>query len=185
MKKFVVLLLVVAGGLASAQLLQTNLPAQKKVQRTQTVIDSDSVDFDLSAQTNSMAVYRGHVVVVDPQMTLKCDQLVVFIPKSGERLNRIEAQTNVVIDFADSHGQTARATGDLAVYRYLIQGGITNETVTMTGNPQVESPQGTLTGEPIVWDRANNRLSAKNQHMKFKQNLDSGMGTNAAPIKLF
>jgi len=53
------------------------------------------------------------------------------------------------------------------------QGGVTNETVTLTGHAQVENSQGTLTGNPIVWDRANNRMMAANQTMNFRQSLDS------------
>jgi lipopolysaccharide transport protein LptA len=179
MKKIIFSLALLAGGLAAAQ---TNAPAGSAAPRPPTEINSDTADFDMNAR---QAVYRGHVVVVDPQMTLKCDQLVVFIPPTGERLNHIEAQTNVVIDFIDSHGQTAHATGDLGVYRYSVQNGSTNETVTLTGSPQVESPQGTLTGSEIIWDRASNRLSAKNPIMKFKRDLNDSPGTNASPVKLF
>ena len=91
----------------------------------------------------------------------------------------------MVIDFSDNHGATARATGSLAVYRYLVQNGATNETVTLTGNPQVESAQGTLTGDQIIWDRGNNRLHATEQHMIFRKSLNDNIGSNAAPIKLF
>ena len=174
------LLLFIA--LGSAVQAQTNAvkAAAGKAPPAPTEINSAAADFDLNAR---VAVYRGHVVVVDPQMKLKCDQLVVFIPPSGERLNHIEAQTNVVIDFADSHGQTTHALADLAVYRYLVQNGATNETVTLTGKPQVENSQGTLTGDQIVWDRANGRLTATNPYMKSKQNIQGT--TNAAPLKLF
>jgi lipopolysaccharide transport protein LptA len=158
-------------GLAVAQ-NSTNKTAVR-----QTIIDSASADFDLNG---GLAVYYGHVVVTDPQMKLECDRLVVFIPKQGERLNRIEAQTNVVIHFSDNHGANATATGALAVYRYVVQAGQTNETVTLTGYPQVESEQGTLTGDAITWDRANNKLSATNQRMKLKQDLNQSLGTNSA-----
>jgi len=172
------LFLLLSIALADAVQAQTNVV--KNPPRGPTEINSDTADFDLNAR---LAVYRGHVVVVDPQMNLKCEKLVVFIPPSGERLNHIEAQTNVVIDFADSHGQTTHAVADLAVYRFLVQNGATNETVTLTGNPQVENVQGTLTGDQINWDRANGRLTATNPHMKSKQNFEGG--TNAAPLKLF
>jgi len=57
---------------------------------------------------------------------------------------------------------------------------VTNETITLTGNPQVENAQDTLTGDVIVWDRANNHLSATNQKMVFRQNLDgAAVDTNS------
>ena len=177
MKKIFLLIAIALSGVASAQ---TNMV--KTVPRAPTKIDSDTAEFDLNAR---QAVYRGHVVVNDPQMKLQCDRLVVFMPPAGERLNHIEAQTNVVINFSDNHGTTARATGSLAVYHYLVQNGVTNETVTLTGNPQVESPDAIMTGDQIIWNRAGNSLRATEQHIIFKKSLNEGFGTNAAPVKLF
>jgi hypothetical protein len=63
-----------------------------------------------------------------------------------------------VIDSTDNKGQTTHVTGDKAVYIYNVQNGVTNETVTLTGNPQprVENAQGTMAADVITWDRANN-----------------------------
>jgi lipopolysaccharide transport protein LptA len=137
------------------------------------------VDFDLNTH---QAVYQGNVRVDDPQMKLTCTHLVVYLPESGGRPNRIVAETNVVIDFADEKSQKMHATSDKSVYVYAIQNGATNETVTLTGNAKVENAQGWLTGEPIVWDRASNHLTATNQKMIFRQNLDGAKtGTNLPP----
>lgn len=164
-------------GVAQAQ---TNVV--KTSPRAATEINSDAAEFDLNAH---QAVYHGHVVVNDPQMKLQCERLVVFMPQSGERLNHVEAQTNVVIDFSDNHGATARATGSLAVYRYLVLAGVTNEAVTLTGSPQVESRDAIMTGDQIIWDRAGNRLRATEQHIIFKKSLNEGIGTNAVPVRLY
>jgi lipopolysaccharide transport protein LptA len=180
MKKIcLIALLAVAGGL--------NLHAQPKSaaipppSRAPTRIDSDSVDFDL---TTHQAVYRGNVRVEDPQMKLRCAHLVVYLPESSGRPSRIVAGTNVVIDFTDEKKQTMHATSDRAVYAYSVQGAVTNETVTLTGNAMVASTQGWLTGEPIVWDRAGNHLTATNQKMVFRQNLDGLVsGTNPPAMK--
>jgi hypothetical protein len=44
--------------------------------------------------------------------------------------------------------------------------------------------QGWLTGEPIIWDRASNHLTATNQKMIFRQNLNGAPAeTNAPAIK--
>ena len=178
------LLLLLSIALCGAVQAQTNAVkgAATKSPPAPTEINSDTADVDLSASARQ-AVYRGHVVVVDPQMKLKCEQLVVYLPPSGERVNHIVAQTNVVIDFADQQGQMTHAVADLADYRYLVSNGVTNETVTLTGNPQVENSQGTLTGDPINWDRGNNRMTATNPHMKSKPAVEGS--TNAPPLKLF
>lgn len=150
----------------------TNSPDATRPPRAPTRIDSDnSADFDLNGH---QAIYRGHVRVDDPQMKLTCAQLTTDLPQAGGRPNHIVAETNVVIDFTDDKGQTNHATSDKAVYLYNVQNGVTNETVTLTGNPQpqVENAQGTQAGDVIVWDRANNKIHFDNPHMIFRQNLN-------------
>jgi lipopolysaccharide transport protein LptA len=174
---------------AGALVAQTNTNAQLSVTATNkpetaprapTRIDSDRVDFDTTARR---AVYQGHVRVDDPQMKLTCAYLIADLPVGGH-VNHIVAETNVVIDFTDDKGQTNHATSDKAVYDYGVQNGVTNETVTLTGHPEVENAQGTLTGEPIVWDRANNHFSAVNETMIFRQNLDNTLlKTNPPAVK--
>ncbi|HEY1718665.1 MAG TPA: LptA/OstA family protein [Verrucomicrobiae bacterium] len=175
-------LIAVAALCASAVRAQTNAnTAASSAPRPATRIQSASVDFDM---TGRRAVYHGNVRVDDPQMKLTCAQLVVDLPPDAGHPNHIVAETNVVIDFTDAKGQTMHATSDKAVYVYEVQNGATNETVTLTGNAKVENAQGWLTGEPIIWNRANNSLSAMNQKMIFRQNLDSmKAGTNSPPAK--
>jgi lipopolysaccharide transport protein LptA len=156
----------------------TNSPDATRPPRTPPRIDSDSADFDLVART---ATYRGDVRVDDTEMKLTCAWLVADVPQAGGRVNHIVAETNVVIDFTDDKGQTNHATGDKAVYVYSEQGGVTNKTVTLTGNPQIENAQGTQAGDVIILDLANNKIHFDNPHMIFRQNLiGATAGTNSA-----
>jgi lipopolysaccharide export system protein LptA len=174
MKKIVFLLLALAGGLALAQ---TNAPASKTPPHRPTVITSDSADFDLNIH---QAIYRGHVLVDDPKVKMQCELLLVDLPTGGEHLTNVVSDKNVVIDFTDEKGQTHHVTADRAVYAYSVVGSVTNETVTFTGNPKVESPESTILSEPLVWDRAANKFHFFNQTMTFRQNLNGfGTGTNA------
>jgi len=131
------------------------------------------------------AIYRGHVRVDDPQMKLTCAQLTTDLPQAGGRPNHIVAETNVVIDFTDDKGQTNHATSDKAVYLYNVQNGVTNETVTLTGNPQpqVENAQGTQAGDVIVWSRENTNSHVRfigNYHMvSYQKPGEVMMGTNS------
>ena len=159
----------------------THSPAAPPPPRAQTQIDSDSADF---AMTTRQAVYHGHVRVDDPQMKLTCAQLTTDLPESGGRPARIVAETNVVIDFTDERGQTNHATSDKAVYIYNVQNGVTNETVTLTGNPLMVNAQGTQAGDVIIWDRASNKLHFDNPHMILRQNLNGTTAdTNSPPAK--
>ncbi len=58
-------------------------------------------------------------------------------PAAGRRAhNHIVAETNVVIDATDDKGQKMHATGEKTVYVFAVQNGVTNETVTLTGNAE-------------------------------------------------
>jgi lipopolysaccharide transport protein LptA len=142
-------------------LVTTNAPPPTPP-RAPTKIDSDSADFDLNGR---QAVYRGDVRVDSPQMKLTCAQLTVDLPPEGGRINHIVAETNVVIDATDEKGATNHVTSDKAVYDYNVQNAVTNETITLTGNPQIVNAQGTNTADVIVWDKANGHVHETNPHM--------------------
>jgi lipopolysaccharide transport protein LptA len=161
-------------------LVTTNAPVSKpQPPRQPTRVESDSVDVDLTARK---ATYRRHVRVDDPEMKLTCENLTADLPQDGGHINHIVAETNVVIDFTDEKGQTMHATGDKMVYDYAVQNGATNETVTLTGSPELENAQGKSTGDVIVWDRARNHLDITNPKIVFRQNINGGMAdTNLPP----
>jgi len=171
----IALLFAFGGGNLPAQ---TNASAVPKPPRAPTIINSDHGSFDLTARR---AIYRGNVRVDDPQMKLTCEQLTADLPQTGGHIDHLVALTNVVMDSVDDKGQTNHATSDKAVYDYKVAGGVTNETVTLTGNAKVENAQVWLTGEPIVWDRANNSMHAENQKMLFRQNIASAMANTNSP----
>jgi lipopolysaccharide transport protein LptA len=153
--------------------LSLNLRAQTNttlpLPRGMTRIDSQSADFDL---TGHKAVYRGHVHVNDPGMKLYSEWLVVDLPQVGGRVNHIVAETNVVIDLTDEKGQTNHATGDMAVYDYNVQGSMTNDTVTLTGNPQVKNSMGTQGGDKIIWDGITGKFRFTNPKGILNQNFN-------------
>jgi lipopolysaccharide export system protein LptA len=156
--------------------------AARPAPRGPMLIESDGpAFFDLATRE---ATYFGNVRVDDPDMKLRCGWLTADLPQAGRHVDHIVARTNVVIDFAYEKGQPCHATGNQAVYFYQAQGGVTNDTVTLTGNPaQIEDALGTQTGEEIIFDRANNRVSIpRNGKMVSRQNLNGAMsGTNSPP----
>lgn len=176
MKFFCLMAVFILCGLAAVA--QTNAP--DKAPRAPTRIDADSADFDLNGHK---AIYHGHVRVDDPDMKLVCEEMVVNLPQAGERMNHLVAETNVVIDFKDDKGQLTHVTSDRAVYDYQVVNGVTNETVTFTGNPKMTNAQGTILSNPIVWDRLNNHFSFTNPQMFFNQGLTGLAATNAPAVK--
>ena len=160
-------------------LVTTNAPASKPQPPRQLMrIESDSLDVDLTARK---AAHHGHVRVDDPEMKLTCEDLTADLPQDGGQINHIVAETNVVIDVTDEKGQTMHATGDRMVYDYTVQNGTTNETVTLTGNPELENAQGKSTGDVIVWDRARNHLTISNPKMVFHQSISGATADTNSP----
>ena len=177
MKCYRFVVIAVLGGLMGHA--QTNAPGALPTPRAPMFIHADSADFDLNGH---QGIWRWHVRVDDPQMKLTCERLVADMPQAGGRPNHIVAETNVVIDFTDTKGQTNHATGDKAVYVYSEQGGVTNKTVTLTGNPQMENAQGTQAGDVIIWDRANNKIHFDNPHMISHQKPGDVMMDTNSPV---
>lgn len=178
MKAFLSILLIVAALRVPAA--ESFLSETTSSTNLETRIDSDSVDFDLKSR---QAVYRGHVRVEDPRVALTCDLLTARVPNEGKRVDSIIAESNVVILIPDK-GVTNRATAAKAIYTYQISAGKTNETLELTGLPApcIETPQGTLTGDTITWDRGTDTLRATNQRMIYRANADTptnNMPTNA------
>ena len=161
-------------------LVTTNAPASKpKPPRQPMRIEADGpADFDL---VERRVIYHIHVRVDDPEMKLTCEYLTADLPQDGGHIDHIVAETNVVIDFTDEKGQTMHATGDKMVYVYSAQSGATNETVTLTGNPELETAQGKSTGDVIVWDRARNHLTISNPKMVFRQSISGAMADTNSP----
>ena len=160
-------------------LVTTNAPVSKpKPPRQPTKIESDRVDFDLTARK---AIYHGHVRVDDPEMKLTCADLTADLPQNGGHIDHIVAETNVLVDFTDEKGQAMHATGDKMVYNYVVQNGATNETVTLTGNPVLETAQGKSTGDVIVLDRMRNHLEIINPRIIYRQNINGAPPDTNSP----
>ncbi|HVU26186.1 MAG TPA: LptA/OstA family protein [Verrucomicrobiae bacterium] len=153
------------------------IKAETPAPRAPTIIHSHIWAVDNVARRMT---YSENVQVDDPQMKLTCAWLVADLPESGH-INHIVAETNVVIDFVDDKGQTNHATSDKAIYDFSVKDSTTNETVTLTGNAKVESPQGTLTGEPIIWNRAINQFTSTNFTMIFRQSLNDALIKTNSP----
>jgi len=158
-------------------LVTTNPPPAKPQIHPETVIEAEgAADFD-QAEHGLRVIYRDHVRVESPGLKLWCEWLAADLDQATGHVTNIVAKTNVVIDATDDQGQKMHANGDQAVYVYNVVSGVTNETVTLTGNAKAEYKEITLTGDPIIWDRGNDRLTVPtNPKMVFHQNIIPGAG---------
>lgn len=191
------LLRFLAGVCAVAPLAmaQTATTLAGKTTNQFTRIEASSLEFD---RDKGVALYKGNVRVQDPEMDLFCEEMLVRFgsptnrvsatnaPPSkgsatnapakplmgiGGRIDSIIALRSVVIV---NKKDKSRATGQKAVYNAQ------TDVIELTGNPVLETEQGTLLGEIIEMDRRNNRLSAKKARMDIIQDPTK---TNTPPAK--
>lgn len=90
---------------------------------------------------NHWVTYSDSVLVTNPEMKLTCEWAKANFPANWEQATNVVAQTNVIVDYVDPKGQKGRALGDKAVYLFQIVNGLTNETVTLTGDPTNNPPE--------------------------------------------
>jgi hypothetical protein len=99
---------------------------------------------------HNTVTYYGNVRVIDPQFKLTCEWLMA--EGDGSRSNHIIALTNVVITTFDAKHGTNEALADHAEYIYFIKDGVTNDSLTLTGDPdpQLIGPKMSQTAKVIV-----------------------------------
>jgi lipopolysaccharide transport protein LptA len=155
MKTFGTFLFLLAAVVSS--IAQTNNLPPAKTNREPTHIYSDEVEMNVKDRT---AVYRKNVRVVDPQMKMTCELLTARMMTNSSKFESIVAENNVVIDGVDNKGEPAHATANRLVYTYKVVGSVTNETIELTGKPQLTNSMGAFIGDPIKWDIITGRITA-------------------------
>jgi len=130
-------------------------PDMSAVRRTvplaqSTVVTSDDLVMDMEKK---VATFTGHVKVVDPKGTMTADKMIVHLTQqdeSGSGVRRIEASGGVVIAQEGS-----KAIGDEAIYSAV------DQTVVLSGAAQVQTDQGIVTGETVIYDMAKGTTNVK------------------------
>ena len=178
--------------LAAAEPATNNLaPGTNNIPRGNLLITADFFEYSSS---NKVAIYTGHVRVVDPPATtnepptiMTCKIMTVTLPAEGGKIESIVADGDVVIDQGPSH-----ATGAKAIYK------AETDVVELSGDPILITPNGTLSGDLVILDRRNNQLRATGHViMRIPQNaVGQGGGgpfspkpsalkpTNSVPVKI-
>ena len=169
---------------ATMAMTETNRPAASRQREKITIHSEGPYQMDLNAH---WVTYQDHVRVTDKQMVMTCEWLLANLPFHGEHITNIVAQTNVVGDFVDEKNQKWHVTGDKGVYAWHVQDGVTNETITLTGNPpQIEqgSSTNTMTGDAIIYNLITKKVRIDNPTTVFWYQTNSPAGTNSLGPKI-
>ena len=111
----------------------------------------------------------------DAYRRLTSDRLKATWTSPTGALSSFVADQNVVIDAPDTQGHASHATADTLTYKHKIENGTTNQTIELTGHPQLTNALGRLNGDIIVWDLASDRFYTRS----YQINLN--VGTNVMP----
>lgn len=157
----------------------SNSRSKKRNSKIPTIINSDSMDFDIS---KNVAVFTGNVQVNDSEMKIFCHKMIInFInekkegkdkkeekkseinpkkPKMNKSIKDIICLKDVVIirklDKDDKDGGEQKALGGKAVYD------VKSGKITLTINPELQRGADTLKGEVIMFWTDSERLTIKN-----------------------
>ncbi len=163
-------LLVLLGATATLAVAQTPAPAAKKTAASDVgFIQKDrpkGAKTEITSQTEatfdnatSVATFVGKVVVKDPQFTLYCEKLVVYLRADRKGIDRAEAEGKVVIvqenkndkgEIVKSIGRAGKAvfvpsTGDVTLSIWpQLQQGINNQVATDQGTVMILNRAGRL-----------------------------------------
>ncbi len=84
----------------------------------------------------------------------------VALGSGDDKSRRIVAEQAVVFDLTDAKGQTIHGKGEKVVNTYSITPIATNDLIELTGDPILETTNGTFRNSIILLDRAHNKLLA-------------------------
>jgi lipopolysaccharide export system protein LptA len=111
------------------------------------------------------ARFVGGVRIVHPQMDWTCEQMTVKTESGGAKNVNMLAEKQVAFVLNDAKGETLRGACDRAVYEYQVTPSVTNDMMKMTGNPVLQTTNGTLRNSIIILDRAHNKLIAPGKYV--------------------
>lgn len=115
-----------------------------------TVVTSERLQVDYA---HNMGTFEGNVLAVDPQITVRADKMVVIFAGGTDTkrsIQKILADGGVIITTGDRKSSSDHA-------EYTSDDG----KVVLTGTPQVQSPDGTVTGEKITFWRGQQKMDVE------------------------
>jgi lipopolysaccharide export system protein LptA len=129
--------------------------------------------------TTNTARFEGGVHIIHPRLNWVCQTMNVDSPNPTSKDVTMTAEHAVEFNLTtgtnDVHGTCNRA-----VYNYAITPSGTNDTMTLTENPILETTQGIITNKILILDCANSKLMAPGKYKIYGTNATANhIPTNA------
>jgi lipopolysaccharide transport protein LptA len=131
-------------------------------------IFANRFDYD---RKSGYAIYRNNVRANGTNWMMRCEQLSVKIPETGQTVENITAERNVTIDWEEAH-----VTAGHAIYS------IADDVATLTRNPSWRVDKREGRADEIVLDRTNNVFRATgNAWLKLPSSATNSIGLVGSP----
>jgi len=117
--------------------------------------------------TEKQAQFNRNVRIDHPRMKWSCGKMTAFFPPPGEKNQKLVAEENVVFDLSEPESQSDRKVhgkGEKVVYNYSVTPSATNDVMELSGNPVLQTDQGTFENSVIFFDHARNTLMAPGKY---------------------
>lgn len=130
--------------------------------------------------TTAAAHFEGGVRIVHPRLDWVCQTMNVDSPNPNSKDVTMVAEQDVEFNLKagaeEQQLQNVHGTCNRAVYNYAVTPGRTNDTMTLTGNPILETTNGIIKNKILILDCANDKLMAPGRYKIY------GTNTLASPI---
>jgi len=132
--------------------------------------------------TTNTARFDGGVRIVHPRLNWVCKTMNVDSPNPNSKDVTMTAEEAVEFNLkAEDQLQSVHGTCNHAVYVYSVTPKGTNDTMTLTGNPILETTNSIFTNKVIILDCANNKVMAPGRFRLYGTNAT----TTPIPTNMF
>ena len=126
--------------------------AGTKTAKEPTVVTSERLQVDYA---HNVGTFEGNVLAVDPRITIRADKMVVTFGggtnQTARTIQKMNADGGVIIT-----QDKRKATSDHAEYTSA------DGKVLLTGNPRVDEPGGSVSGERITFWQGQDKMDVEN-----------------------
>jgi len=135
--------------------------------------------------TTNTARFEGGVRIIHPRLTWVCQTMNVDSPNPNSKDVTMTAEQAVEFNLKagtdEDQLQDVHGTCNHAVYNYAVTPSGTNDTMTLTGNPILETTNGIIKNKILILDCANNKLMAPGKYKIYGTNAT----TTPIPTNVF
>jgi len=135
--------------------------------------------------TTNTARFEGGVRIIHPRLNWVCQTMNVDSPNPNTKDVTMTAEQAVEFNLKagtdENQLQDVHGTCNHAVYNYAVTSSGTNDTMTLTGNPILETTNGIIKNKILILDYANNKLITPGKYKIYGTNAT----TTPIPTNVF